>query len=48
MDQEVTTQVVYFNENDKYPAQWLRNLFPDSTVDDRSIKDVRPTDTMGG
>lgn len=36
---------VYFNENDKYPAQWLRNLFPDSTVDDRSIKDVRPTDT---
>jgi DNA (cytosine-5)-methyltransferase 1 len=36
---------VYFNELDKYPAQWLRNLFPDSTVDDRSIKDVRPTDT---
>jgi DNA (cytosine-5)-methyltransferase 1 len=35
----------YFNELDQYPALWLRNLFPDATVDDRSIKDVRPTDT---
>jgi DNA (cytosine-5)-methyltransferase 1 len=31
---------VYFNENDVYPAQWLRNLFPGSVVDERSIVDV--------
>jgi DNA (cytosine-5)-methyltransferase 1 len=36
---------VYFNEFDSYPAQWLRNLYPSATVDDRSIKDVRAVDT---
>lgn len=36
---------VYFNEFDKYPANWLRNLFPDAHVDDRSIKDVGAADT---
>ena len=35
----------YYNENDKYAAQWLRNLIaaghlPDGVVDDRSIEDV--------
>lgn len=32
---------VYFNENDPYPAQWLRNLWPEATVDERSIVDVQ-------
>lgn len=36
----------YYNENDKYAAQWLRNLIaaghlPGGVVDDRSIEDVR-------
>lgn len=42
---------VYYNENDPYCAQWLRNLIKggfiaDGTVDDRSIKDVRYEDIM--
>lgn len=35
---------VYFNEWGKYPAQWLRNLYPESIVDERSINDVKPND----
>lgn len=38
---------VYFNENDKFAAQWLRNLYPDATVDERDIQDVKPADVMG-
>ena len=30
----------YYNEWSPYPAQWLRNLFPDADVDDRDIRDV--------
>jgi DNA (cytosine-5)-methyltransferase 1 len=39
----------YYNENDPYAAQWLRNLIAEKLiapgdVDDRSILDVRPKD----
>ena len=42
----------YYNENDKYAAEWLRNLIadgqiPDGKVDTRSIEDVRPADLVG-
>lgn len=36
---------VYFNEFDKFAASWLRNLFPESVVDERSINDVGRADT---
>lgn len=39
----------YYNENDPFAVQWLRNLInakliPPGVVDDRSILDVRPID----
>src|SRR5215475_7151932 len=39
----------YYNDNDPYCAQWLRNLvaaghIPPGDVDDRSITDVEPAD----
>ena len=39
----------YYNENDPYAAQWLRNLMaaghiPEGCVDTRSILDVQPED----
>ena len=42
----------YYNENDPYAAEWLRNLIKkgliyDGYVDEKSIKDVDP-DTLGG
>ena len=42
----------YYNEFDKYAAQWLRNLIAaghiaPGDVDDRSISDVRPSDLDG-
>jgi DNA (cytosine-5)-methyltransferase 1 len=42
----------YYNENDKYAAQWLRNLIADGLiprgeVDDRSICDVQAGDLAG-
>lgn len=42
----------YYNEFDKGAAQWLRNLIaakliPDGVVDERSIKDVDPSDLLG-
>ncbi len=42
----------YYNENDPYPAQWLRNLIAaghiaPGDVDERSIKDVKPDDLKG-
>lgn len=42
----------YYNENDKYCAQWLRNLIregliADGHVDDRDIQDVAPGDLAG-
>lgn len=44
--------LAYYNENDPYAAQWLRNLvagglIPDGDVDDRSIADVQPDDVRG-
>ena len=42
----------YYNENDPFAAQWLRNLIAEKLiapgdVDERSIEDVRPNDLMG-
>jgi DNA (cytosine-5)-methyltransferase 1 len=42
----------YYNENDSYAAQWLRNLIKagliaDGFVDERSIRDVQPCDIWG-
>jgi len=42
----------YYNEFDKYPAQWLRNLqaaghIPQGQVDERSIADVRSEELTG-
>lgn len=42
----------YYNEKDKYAAQWLRNLIaaglvPAGDVDERSIEDVSPDDVAG-
>lgn len=49
---EVSDMAAYYNENDPYAAQWLRNLvseklIADGVVDDRSIKEVRPEDLAG-
>ena len=37
----------YYNDNDRFVAQWLRNLvaagqIPDGVVDDRPIQEVQP------
>lgn len=42
----------YYNENDRFAAQWLRELIKaglisDGYVDERSIEDVRPADLTG-
>jgi DNA (cytosine-5)-methyltransferase 1 len=42
----------YYNENNKYAAQWLRNLIDEGliapgVVDERSIEDVKPTELAG-
>ena len=42
----------YYNENDKFAAEWLCNLIadgriPDGKVDTRSIEDIRPSDLSG-
>lgn len=42
----------YYNENDPYAAEWLRNLIaagelPAGDVDERDIRDVRPADLEG-
>lgn len=39
--------MIYFNEHDKFAAQWLRNLFPEATVDDRDIQQVAAADVAG-
>lgn len=38
--------MLYFNEIDPYATDWLHNLFPDATIDRRSIVDVLPTDLV--
>jgi DNA (cytosine-5)-methyltransferase 1 len=45
-------RTVYYNENDRFAAEWLRRLItakqmPEGDVDDRSIVDVRPGDLYG-
>lgn len=42
----------FYNEWERYPAQWIRNLaaaghVADGTVDERSIRDVRAVDLVG-
>ncbi len=44
--------VAYYNEFDSYVAEWLRNLIrenliPFGYVDERSIRDVEPSDVVG-
>jgi len=44
--------VIYYNEWEAYPAQWLRNLIkaghlPEGEVDERDIRDVQPEDLRG-
>lgn len=46
------TAGAYYNEIDKFAANWLRNLIrdghlPEGDVDERSIVDVRPADLRG-
>lgn len=38
---------MYFNEHDPFAAEWLRHLWPDATVDDRSIAELTAAD-LGG
>ena len=43
---------VYYNENEPYAAEWLRQLIkaghiPHGDVDERDIRDVLPTDLLG-
>ena len=38
---------VYFNENDQFAARWIGNIYPQATVDKRSISDVQGSDTNG-
>lgn len=48
----MTVPRAYYNENDPFAAQWIRNLIGaamimDGDVDDRSIADVQPDDLRG-
>ena len=38
---------MWFNEFDPFASQWLRNMFPSSVVEERSIRDLRPDDVVG-
>src|SRR5262245_36853805 len=38
---------MYLNDYEPYVAAWLRRLFPDAVVDDRSILAVTPDDLRG-
>ncbi|PCJ95919.1 MAG: DNA cytosine methyltransferase [Hyphomicrobiales bacterium] len=47
----MSAPVAYYNENDPFAAQWLRNLISaghiaPGDVDERDIRDVRPTDLV--
>lgn len=48
----ISSPKAYYNENDPFAAQWLRNLIAagliaDGDVDERSIEDVYPIDLAG-
>jgi DNA (cytosine-5)-methyltransferase 1 len=36
--------MIYFNDNEKYVTRWLRNLYPEAHVDDRSVTEVTLAD----
>ena len=36
--------MIYFNEFDPFASEWICNLFPNQTIDDRSIKEVSSDD----
>ena len=38
---------LYYNDNDPYCAQWVRNLWPEAEVDSRSVELVKPEDVAG-
>src|SRR5579859_6930759 len=40
-------RMIYFNEWEPFAAEWLRNLYPEATVDERSIAEVQATDVVG-
>ena len=49
---DTPSSLVFYNDNDAYCAQWLRNLgdaglLPTGTVDERSITDIEPSDLAG-
>src|SRR5262249_39005183 len=37
----------WFNDNEPYVAAWLRTLYPEAVIDERSILDVRAADLVG-
>src|SRR5215831_8748987 len=39
--------MTWFNDNEPYVAAWLRNLYPEAVIDERSILDVRAADLVG-
>lgn len=41
-----TTRTTFFNEINSYAAQWLRNLFPQSVVEEKSIVGLRRSDVV--
>ena len=38
--------MIYFNEFDPFASVWIKNLFPDATIDKRSIVHVEATDAF--
>ena len=40
-------KIVYFNELEPFPAQWLRNLWPRAMVDEQDVNLVQPEDVSG-
>ncbi|TXH56954.1 MAG: DNA cytosine methyltransferase [Desulfurellales bacterium] len=38
---------VYFNDNEPYVAEWLKNLYPKADVDSRSVTDIQPQQLTG-
>src|SRR5215831_8914110 len=39
--------MTWFNDNEPYVAAWLRTLYPEAVIDERSILDVRAADLVG-
>jgi len=52
MSEDTPSSLVFYNDNDAFCAQWLRNLgnaglLPVGYVDERSIIDIEPSDLAG-